>query len=123
MKLPFKSLEFLRACLAEPGWNTGDSKDLKHQRFYLSSKLLVEGLPEVPETPLPKGDLRNDPVGQRAFAKETNEFYKQDSTDFTLSEKEFECCAACLHFFVNEDRMPKGAPGLALYDAFKLELK
>lgn len=118
MKLPLKALEFLRSCLAEPGWNKGDSSDLKHQRFYISGKLLVETLPEVPEVPVFTGE--NTPTNQRAYVKQLTVFYAALSPDFTLSEKEFETCAACLHWFINEDRMPKGAPALALYDAFKL---
>jgi len=125
MQLSYRALDYLRQCLSSVGWNKSDSTDIKHQRFYISAKMLVETLPETPPAPLMPSEqvLRTDPVLAREKLRAVEEFYKGVSSEFTLSDKEFETTQACLHHFVNEDGMPKGRAAIELYETFKLAPK
>lgn len=121
MKIPNKSLEFLRNCLAEPGWNKGDDAAKKHKRFYLSGKLLAE-LPEVPDAPLPMAvqEAQNNPQKAKDWVKNLEVFNSTPSAEFTVDDKSLEVIQFCLKHFIEEDRIPKGKFGNALVDAFKL---
>lgn len=122
MQLPNKTLEFLKQCLAEPGWNKEGKPGEKSKRFYLAGKCLAEVLPEQTESPIPPTEAasRLNPSLVRSFVSTQDTWAKELSSNFELDAKTFETCQVCLRFFIEEDRMPKGLFGLKLYEAFKL---
>lgn len=122
MQLPNKSLEFLRTCLAETGWNKDDDKAKVMKRYYVASKLVAEVLPEVPDLELPpsQSEVQADPRVAKLYSLKMEQVYKTLCADFTLDEKQFAVVQTCLKFFIGDARVPHGAPGLALVDTFKL---
>lgn len=122
MNLPYKSLEFLRTCLAEAGWNKEGNTAEKFKRFYQAGKLLAEILPELPDAPLPPStkDMQADPTLSRTFLKSVDAYNNTPCPDFELDDKSLACCQVCIRFFIDESRLPQGKFSNILYDALKL---
>lgn len=122
MNMPYKSLEFLRVCLAEAGWNKEGNTVEKFKRFYLAGKILAEVLPELPEAPIPPTTkaMQEDPTLSRAFLKSMEIYNGTLSPDFTLDDKMLSCCQVCIRFFIDESRLPTGKYSNILFDTLQL---
>jgi hypothetical protein len=115
MKLPNKSLEFLRDVLAAPGWVKGDNGPKKAKFAYEAGKLLSEVLPE----PLTLPPTITDGESRASFAARSEPWNSAfDTPDFTLTPKQTEACRMAISFFFEDDKMPKGKYSNLLVDEF-----
>jgi hypothetical protein len=116
MKLPNKSLEFLRDVLAAPGWVKSDNASKKVRAVYEAGKLLSEVLPEPTGAPVAEP---NETVA--AFKARSAPWDSEESTpEFTLTTKQEEVCKQAVTYFVEEDKIPKGRYANILIDLFKV---
>lgn len=117
----YKALEFLRDCLAAPGWTKHDNQTIAVKRNYLGGKILVEVLPEISQVDEKLLPTRSSSVQEvRAYEQALKVRNETICSELTFDDKMVEAIQACLKHHISAGNCPAGKATNELIHAFKL---